>query len=95
MAQKNVFFHSKCGKCHPYLLGMALIQFDAVDSQNFAQKTVLGVYNFDLQPGELHVYDHCAKVIGWGRQRRPNAVGMQQYLIAVNSWSAMWAKDGE
>lgn len=53
-----------------------------------------GVYNFDLQPGELHVYDHCAKVIGWGRQRRPNAVGMQQYLIAVNSWSAMWAKDG-
>ncbi|CAK5086534.1 unnamed protein product [Meloidogyne enterolobii] len=44
-----------------------------------------GVYNFDLQPGEQHVYDHCAKIIGWGRQRRPNSVGVQNYLIAGNS----------
>ncbi|KAL3120599.1 hypothetical protein niasHT_007891 [Heterodera trifolii] len=58
-----------------------------------------GVYDFDLLPGELHVYDHCAKVIGWGRQRRPNASGdgtnaQQEYLLLVNSWSARWAKDG-
>uniref|UniRef100_A0A914KHF7 Peptidase C1A papain C-terminal domain-containing protein n=1 Tax=Meloidogyne incognita TaxID=6306 RepID=A0A914KHF7_MELIC len=53
-----------------------------------------GVYNFDLQPGEQHVYDHCAKIIGWGRQRRPNSVGVQNYLIAVNSWGSLWAKDG-
>ncbi|KAF7633491.1 Pept_C1 domain-containing protein [Meloidogyne graminicola] len=53
-----------------------------------------GVYNFDLQPNEQHVYDHCAKIIGWGRQRRPNAVGVQNYLIAVNSWGSLWAKDG-
>uniref|UniRef100_A0A183BZF9 Pept_C1 domain-containing protein n=1 Tax=Globodera pallida TaxID=36090 RepID=A0A183BZF9_GLOPA len=56
-----------------------------------------GVYDFDLLPGEVHVYDHCAKVIGWGRQRRPNASGgavQQEYLLLVNSWSSLWAKDG-
>ena len=41
------------------------------------------------------MYDHCVKVIGWGRQRRLNAIGVQPYLIAVNSWSSLWAKDGE
>lgn len=53
-----------------------------------------GVYNFDLVPGEVHVYDHCVKVIGWGRQRRANGGGAQEYLLLVNSWSSLWAKDG-
>ncbi|KAI6173379.1 Na+ channel, amiloride-sensitive family and Degenerin family-containing protein [Aphelenchoides besseyi] len=33
---------------------------------------------------KLHVYDHCVKTIGWEGG----------HLIAVNSWSKNWAKDG-
>ena len=95
-----------------------------------------GVYNFMLQPDEIHVYDHCewtrfynfrvfhslflwydnltspityyiyilwdyvdpfegVKVIGWGRRRIYLTGQQQRYLLAINSWSSKWAREGE
>src|SRR4051812_8142803 len=56
----------------------------------------LGIYN-SLRggPNEVHVYDHCVKLVGWGEQEKSNKTGRQdKYFLAINSWSTKWAKDG-
>lgn len=47
-----------------------------------------GVYRRLPHLEQLHVYDHCVKTVGWGRERG------RDFLLAVNSWSAGWARDG-
>jgi len=42
----------------------------------------------------MHIYDHCVKVIGWGTYRNNMTETTEKYLLAVNSWSEEWAKDG-
>ncbi|KAI6232504.1 Pept-C1 domain-containing protein [Aphelenchoides besseyi] len=43
-----------------------------------------GSYTHLKDIDKLHVYDHCVKTIGWDGD----------HIIAVNSWSKNWAKDG-
>ncbi|CAD5234944.1 unnamed protein product [Bursaphelenchus xylophilus] len=47
-----------------------------------------GVYKRVSELEKLHVYDHCVKTIGWGKENGT------EYFIAVNSWSDKWGKDG-
>uniref|UniRef100_A0A914R355 Peptidase C1A papain C-terminal domain-containing protein n=1 Tax=Panagrolaimus davidi TaxID=227884 RepID=A0A914R355_9BILA len=49
-----------------------------------------GVYNLLNGAEGAHIYDHCVKIIGWGRDP---ATG-RDYLKAINSWSSKWATDG-
>uniref|UniRef100_A0A915EQP9 Peptidase C1A papain C-terminal domain-containing protein n=1 Tax=Ditylenchus dipsaci TaxID=166011 RepID=A0A915EQP9_9BILA len=54
-----------------------------------------GIYNFVRGgPEEIHVYDHCVKLIGWGRYKNNSTDEMDRYFTAINSWSTKWAKDG-
>lgn len=80
MANERLMFWSKLkGHCKSFLL-LFLASF-------------IGVYDFRHQPDEVVVYDHCVKVIGFGNYFRADRV-VGKYLLAVNSWSSRWAKDG-
>ena len=51
---------------------------------------VAGVYNLLNGAEGAHIYDHCVKITGWGR----DAATGRDYLKAINSWSLEWATDG-
>lgn len=57
-------------------------------------KLILGIYDFNQNLKEIFVYDHCVKIIGWGRLMNWKTKKFNKYFMAINSWSNKWAKNG-